>query len=189
MLGSLGPAGAAVLFGDWVDRPRIPLLGLPPRRPREPRLGLVLPRVLDRPVVAPARRGALVVLALPTLSMNTRLLGDDDLPRSIPIMRATTPRRAFPEEGNAHAVVVRADDVRAPEVQAAARELVARAQASGAFVAGPSPTSSVAPTTRSSQIDLPYAGADGAIAARPHRFRHDLVPATVGRVARTRGRR
>jgi RND superfamily putative drug exporter len=189
VLGSLVALPAVLsLFGDWVDRPRIPLLARYRRADRESRVwGFVLGRVLARPVVALVLAGgALVLHALPTLTMNTRLLGDDDLPRSIPIMRTYDELRVhFPDEGNAHQVVVRADDVRSPAMVAAIRELVAQAQASGAFVAGAEPDVDVSADGTVAEIDLAYVGgADEATARRGlDLLRDDLVPATVGRVA------
>jgi putative drug exporter of the RND superfamily len=188
VLGSLVALPAVLsLFGDSVDRPRIPLLGRYRRADRESRVwAFVLRGVLARPVVALVLAGgALVVLALPTLTMNTRLLGDDDLPRSIPIMQTYDDLRVhFPDEGNEHEVVVRAADVRSPEMQSAIRDLVAEAKASGAFVAGAEPDVEVSADGTVAEIDLPYAGAaDGATARRGlDLLRDDLVPATVGRV-------
>jgi RND superfamily putative drug exporter len=188
VVGSLIAVPAALsLFGDWADRPRIPLLGRYRRADRESRVWrAILDRVLARPVVAMVLAGgALVALALPALQLDTRLLSDNDLPRSIPIMRTyDDAQRHFPAEGYEHEVVVRASDVRAPAVASAIGDLVARAQASGAFVADAEPSVEVSADGTVATIDLPYAGPpEGATASRGlDLLRDEIVPATVGRV-------
>ena len=118
--------------------------------------------------------------------MNTRLLGDDDLPRSIPIMQTYDDLRAhFPDEGNEHEVVVRAADVRSPELQSAVRELVAEGagvrRVRGRRGAGRRGVGRRHGRSRSTSPTP--ARADGATARRGlDLLRDELVPATVGRV-------
>jgi RND superfamily putative drug exporter len=115
-----------VLIGDRVDRVRVPFLHRLQRRDGGSRIwGALVPRVLARPKLALGlAAGALVALALPALGMHTRLTSSTDLPRSIPIMRSYDAlTAAFPAQGESHMLVVKALDVRAPDVQRGIAEL------------------------------------------------------------------
>jgi putative drug exporter of the RND superfamily len=188
VLGSITvlPAVLAKL-GRWVDRPRVPFLHRLTMRAGEPRLWPALLRpVLRRPAVALAvSAGLLVALAIPAAGMKTRLLSDDDLPRTIPIV-ASYDRltRAFPSQGQTYTVAVEAPAASAGAVRDALLALDQRARANPLFaVTGPADlresadhrvlTLDVA-TTHGPESDLARDGLDA--------LRADLVPATVGRV-------
>ena len=67
-----------------------------------------------------SRSWALVVLALPTLSIHTKLPGFADLPRSVPVVRTYSQiQKAFPGTPAPAVVAVKAADVDAPAVRSA----------------------------------------------------------------------
>jgi RND superfamily putative drug exporter len=198
VLGSLTvlPALLAKL-GRWVDRPRIPVLwrltAAPTRRGAHadtnaaPRAWSALLRpALRFPAAAfVVSAGALVLLGLPTLGMNLRLPGLQDLGQDTPVMQAyarlTT---AFPSTGTTHVVVVKAPAAQRSGVDAALVDLSSRTAADPLFAHDQRPQETVSPdgTVTLLEIGTPYAlntdGADRSL----DRLRHDLVPATVGSV-------
>ena len=92
--------------------------------------------VMRRPIASIVVAGGLLVaLAVPALQMNVVQSGPDELSRDIPVMK-TYDRytAAFPAEGNAVAVVVKADDVRSGETAAGIESLVAEADRSDVVV-------------------------------------------------------
>ena len=120
MLSWLGEKG-------WTEKGRVPWLGgLRHRNHGESRVwGAILDRVLARPVVSVVlSTGVLLILALPAVGMHTINPGVAGLPRSLPIMKTYDRiQAAFPGGPLPAEVVVRADDVRAPEVQAGIAKL------------------------------------------------------------------
>jgi putative drug exporter of the RND superfamily len=190
VLGSITvlPAVLAKL-GRWVDRPRVPFLHRLTMRPgRPPRVWPALLRpTLRRPAVALGLgAGALVLLALPALGMRTSLGSEDDLPRSIPAVQ-TYDRltAAFPSEGAADDVVVRAAPEQAAAVRAALLDLSGRAAVDPHFAPGREPQVDVSADGRISRLTVHVRdGADspgGTEALSVLRTR--LIPDTVGRVA------
>ena len=177
-----------VLIGDHVDRVRIPFLHRLRRREGGSRIwGAVVPRVLERPKLALGlSAGALVALALPALGMHTRLPSVTDLPRSIPIMRSYDAlTAAFPSQGDAHELVIKAPDVRAPQVRSELARLESRLRADPDFSLARAPQAHVSRDHTVATVDLAYPGSsDGTAATRGlHDLRGTLIPATVGRVA------
>jgi RND superfamily putative drug exporter len=184
LIGSLSilPALLAKL-GHRVDKGRIPLLGR--RAGGESRLwGLVLDRVLRRPALsAVLSGGALVALALPTLTLHTQLPSFTDLPESLPIVRTyESIQRAFPGAQSPAKVVVAADDVTAPPVQRALRHLQRRALASGQMFEPIATAVNPAHTVETLSIPLQGDGSDGASVAALRTLRGRLLPGTVGAV-------
>ncbi|AZQ32220.1 MMPL family transporter [Streptomyces cyaneochromogenes] len=146
--GSIIVVGAAVLgsltvlpallgkLGGWVDRPRVPFLWRLTMRSGESRLWPVLLRPsLVRPVITlVVSVGALLLLALPALDMKLKQPGSDDLSRDIPVVQALDRlTEAFPSEGTAHTVAVRAPAAEADEVKAALQNLLRRTAADDLF--------------------------------------------------------
>jgi putative drug exporter of the RND superfamily len=180
------PALAARL-GGWIDRPLVPFVHRLSRPNHENRLwNALLTRVLRRPVVALVlAAGALTALAIPALGMNTKLLGTEDLPRSIPIMRTYDAlTAAFPGDGNAHAVVLQAPDVTTPAVTRAIAEMQKRARTSGFFAMDGASRVVVSSDHKVAEILLPYPGADDGQAAKRGltELRQHIVPQTIGSV-------
>jgi RND superfamily putative drug exporter len=184
LIGSLSilPAMLAKL-GHRVDRGRIPLLSR--RAAGESRVwGYVLDRVLRRPALAAALSGgALLALAVPTLTLHTQLPSFTDLPRSLPIVRTYEAiQRAFPGAQTPAEVVVAAPDVRSPRVQQAITQLESRALASGQMFEPISTEVNAAHTVEMVSIALQGDGSNGKSVAALRTLRQQVIPATVGRV-------
>jgi putative drug exporter of the RND superfamily len=179
--------GLAARLGKWVDRPRIPFLhrlGKPDGSSRV--WGALVTRVLRRPGMAVViAGGALTALAVPALAMNTKLLGTEDIPRSIPIMQTYDALTAeFPSDGGAHTVVVQAPDVTAPSVVRAIDKLQRAVGADANFRAKSNLDVQVSADHTVAEILVPYPGADDSRAAGDGlaTLRETIVPQTVGRV-------
>ena len=147
----------------------------------------VLTRVLRRPglsfVIAAS---ALIALALPATGMNTKLLGDEDLPRSLAVMQTyDAMTAAFPAKGSQHVVVVQAADVTAPKVTQAIADLGREATATGHFSLDGAPEVVTSSDHTVAQVFLPYPGNNGGNDARQGltALRERIVPATVATVA------
>ena len=187
MLGSLTVLPATLSkLGHRVEKGRVPFLGR--LRNRVGKAGLwsrFLDRVLRRPLLsAVVAAGVLVALALPTLGMQTSLGGTDDTSRDLKVMRTYDRiQAAFPSEGSAEMVVIKADDATSHEVASGIEKLEAATAARPALFEGkPSvelnSDKSVAivtlPTTGDGTDDLSNKAVDA--------LRGDIVPSTVGKV-------
>ena len=187
MLGSLTVLPATLSkLGHRVEKGRVPFLGR--LRNRVGKAGLwsrLLDRVLRRPLLsAVVAAGVLVALALPTLGMQTSLGGTDDTSRDLKVMRTYDRiQAAFPSEGSAEMVVIKADDPTSHEVASGIEKLEAATAARPALFEGkPSvelnSDKSVAivtlPTTGDGTDDLSNKAVDA--------LRGDIVPSTVGKV-------
>jgi uncharacterized membrane protein YdfJ with MMPL/SSD domain len=179
-------------FGQkgWTEKGRVPWLGgLRHRNHGESRVwSAILDRVLKRPVLsATAATLVLVALAVPAFGMHTINPGVAGLPRSLPIMQTYDRIQAAYPGGPLPAVIaVRADDVRAPDVQAGIAKLRAEAAKSKDF--GQPVTTQTNPRHDLEVVSLPMAG-DGtdtrsevALAS----LRDDLIPRTIGAVGGVR---
>ncbi|HET7417980.1 MAG TPA: MMPL family transporter [Solirubrobacterales bacterium] len=167
-------------LGDRVERGRVPFLArLRRRRSGRSVWSAVIERVMRRPALSLAVSGAfLVALAVPALSLQTKVSGAEDLPRDIPVVQ-TYDRitAAFPGEAAGATVVVEADDVSSGPVAAAIDDLVRRAEAdpqvSGKVEVETSRDGSVA----SVAIPTVGSGSDSAATQAMEAVRADLVPA------------
>jgi uncharacterized membrane protein YdfJ with MMPL/SSD domain len=118
-------------LGDKVDSLRIPFLG---RHPGEDRFwNAIVGAVLKRPAISLAlSAGILVVAALPSLSMHTKLPSFTDLPQSLKIVRTYDKMQAaFPGAQTPAELVVKGDDVTTPRYTAAYAQFRQRARATG----------------------------------------------------------
>jgi RND superfamily putative drug exporter len=174
------------LLGDRIDLGKVPGLA----RMRHPGEGsrvwnVILAPVLGRPgVSAVLAAGALLVLAAPVWGIHTENLSLNKLlPADAGIMqsyhRITT---AFPGGPAPARVVVKAADVRSPEMAAALAELRTRAVDTG-LVHEPIVVDT-APDAGVVQISAPLAGngSDDTSVRALHALRDHVVPATVGDV-------
>ncbi|MFI8090529.1 MMPL family transporter [Streptomyces sp. NPDC086080] len=138
MVGSVTVLPALLsLLGERVDKGRLPFL-------RKRRAGsgndsrfwtAVLKRVLARPLpAAVVATGALLAVAAPAIGMKTQNLTlDQEFGDSLPIVQTyNRVNEAFPGGSEPAEVVVRADDINAPEVKAALADFRAEAVDSGA---------------------------------------------------------
>ncbi|MFI8190005.1 MMPL family transporter [Streptomyces sp. NPDC085946] len=138
MVGSVTVLPALLsLLGERVEKGRLPFL----RRRRTSGSGdsrfwtAVLRRVLARPVVSVVvATGALLAVAAPALGMKTQNLTlDQEFGDSLPIVQTyNRVNEAFPGGSEPAEVVVKADDINAPEVKAALADFRERAIGSGA---------------------------------------------------------
>jgi RND superfamily putative drug exporter len=169
-------------LGDRVDKGRIPFLG---RRGGNPRLwSAVLTRVLRRPWIATiVAGGALIALALPTLTLHTKLPSFTDLPKNLAIVktfdRITT---AFPGAPAPASVVIKAPDVTAPQVRQAIDGLEQRALATKQM--NPPISVRVSPDHTLAVVDVPLVGPgdSGVSFTALKTLRNDVLPATIGRL-------
>jgi uncharacterized membrane protein YdfJ with MMPL/SSD domain len=185
LIGSLSilPALLAKL-GHRVDKGRIPFLAR--RGTTESRAwGFVLDRVLHRPVVsAVLSGGALLALAVPTLTLHTQLPSFTDLPKSLPIVRTyESIQRAFPGAQTPAEVVVAADDVGTPQVQNAIAKLTRDALASGQMFEPISTEINPARTVETVSIPLAGNGDNSTSVAALQTLRDRVIPASVGRLS------
>ncbi|MEV4043846.1 RND superfamily putative drug exporter [Streptomyces sp. SAI-195] len=190
MVGSVTVLPALLsLLGERVEKGRVPFL-----RRRRPSGGTaegsrfwtaVLKRVLARPVLAAAVAvGALLAVAAPALGMKTQNLTlDQEFGDSLPIVQTyNRVNEAFPGGSDPAEVVVKADDINAPEVRAALADFRERAISSGAS-RGP-----VDITMHDEQnvalVYVPLVGGSDQDKAGESldKLRDDVRPATLGRV-------
>ncbi|TDC81196.1 MMPL family transporter, partial [Actinomadura sp. 7K507] len=189
MLGSVTVLPALLsLFGDKVDFGRVRL----PRR-RERRhvagrggvVGTLLKPVLARPgVAALLSAGILLALAAPALGMKTEQLSVDQLiPADEEVSRTYTRlNETFPGSVGPAVVVLKADDIGAPQVKAAIGDLKRQAVASGEMNDPIEVT--VHERANIAEIEIPLAGT-GMDATSEHALetlREEIVPQTVGQV-------
>ncbi|MFF6947879.1 MMPL family transporter [Streptomyces iakyrus] len=139
MVGSVTVLPALLsLLGERVEKGRIPFL----RRRRKSGGSqdsrfwtAVLRRVLARPVIAVVvATGALLAITAPALGMKTQQLTlDQEFGDSLPIVQTYNRlNEAFPGGSEPAEVVVKADDINAPEVKSALADFRDRAISSGA---------------------------------------------------------
>lgn len=139
MVGSVTVLPALLsLLGERVEKGRVPFL-----RRRRGNGGsqnsrfwtAVLDRVLAKPLLAAAvATGTLLAVAAPALGMKTQNLTlDQEFGDSLPIVQTyNRVNAAFPGGSDPAEVVVKADDINAPEVRAALADFRERAVSSGA---------------------------------------------------------
>jgi RND superfamily putative drug exporter len=177
MIGSLTVLPAVLhRLGDKVDRIRIPLIRGHPRD--DGPWGRFIAAVLRRPLLALlASGGALVILALPALGMHTKLPNFTDLPHDLSIVRTYERiQKAFPGSQTPAVVVVKAPNVRAPEMRRAYALFRKRALATGKLYAPF--TVNVNPDGTVARIDFAIAGNgdDAASVAALHTLRDTVIP-------------
>jgi RND superfamily putative drug exporter len=171
-------------LGDRVDRGRVPLVHRL-RRGNESRFwSTVLDAVLRRPLVSLVlAAGLLVALALPALHLHTVSPGAESLSKDIPIV-ATYDRiqNAFPGDVIAATVLLRADDVRSPRIQAAVARLERQALATGRVHQPVDESINKAGTVEVVSLPIDGNGTDSASAAALQSLRGTVLPATLGTV-------
>ncbi|MEU3839574.1 MMPL family transporter [Streptomyces sp. NPDC028635] len=189
MVGSVTVLPALLsLLGERVDRGRLPFLG---RRRRtgngESRFwSAVLKGVLARPAVSVVvALGALLAVAAPALGMKTQQLTlDQEFGDSLPIVQTyNRVNDAFPGGSEPAQVVVKAEDIDAPEVKAALADFRDRAISSGAS-RGPVDIR-VHEKQNVAFVFVPLVGGSDQdkAGASLEKLRDDVRPATLGKVA------
>jgi len=147
--------------------------------------GFVLDGVMKRPAIAAVLSGgALVALAIPTLTMHTQLPSFTDLPKSLPIVQTyESIQRAFPGAQSPAKVVVSARDVTSPQVQRAIGELKQRALASGQMFEPISTEVNSKKTIETVSIAMQGNGSNGASVKALETLRERVIPSTLGAVS------
>ena len=186
MLGSLTVLPALIsLTGDRVERGRVP--GLDRLKRRLASLNLwsrVVDRVMRRPLLWAATTTALLLaLAAPALQMETGTPDTDALPKDLEVVQKYEHLQdAFPRETDGLSVVVKADDVRSPEVTGAIAELERATERDPELFPGHDGIGQdVNPAGTVNTLEIEVATGDGSGRALD-RLRDDLVPATLGSV-------
>ena len=173
-------------LGDRVEKGRVPLIGRLKARVGEAGIwSRILDRVLRRPLLsALVSAGVLVALALPAIGMETSLGGIEDKSRDVPVMQTYDRiQAAFPSEGSAEMVVIKADDVTDPKVVSAIDELETRTQQKPGLFEGEA-TIDMSPDRTVATVALPITGSgtDERSNRAVDALRDDLVPATLGQL-------
>jgi uncharacterized membrane protein YdfJ with MMPL/SSD domain len=186
VLGSLTVLPATLSkLGDRIEKGRVPLLGRLRNRGGVGIWSRVLDRVLRRPLVsAVVAAGVLLALSIPTLGMETSLGGTDDTSRDLPVMQTYDRiQAAFPSEGSAEMVVIKADDATSQEVASGIRALESEAAARPALFEGkPSLELSADKTVATVTLPTTGEGTDDLSNKAVDALREDIVPGTVGKV-------
>jgi uncharacterized membrane protein YdfJ with MMPL/SSD domain len=189
MLGSLTFLPAVLSYlgqKGWIEKGRVPWIAKRRHKAKgESRMwNAILSRVLTRPLVSAVLAGGLLVaLAIPALGMQFKEPGTEGMSRSQPIMQ-TLDRvdAAFPGGSVPANVIVKADDVTAPQVQAAIQQLHDRAIATGQLSEPSGVDISPDKTVAVVSLAVNGKGTDAAAEASVRVLRDEVVPATVGKL-------
>jgi uncharacterized membrane protein YdfJ with MMPL/SSD domain len=140
--------------------------------------GYVISKSMRRPAVAVGvSTTLLVLLTLPVLGLHTKLLSFTDLPKSLSIVRTyDTIQSSFPGTQDPAHLVVKADDVTAPQFSKAYAEFKKRALATGVIHQPIRVAVNKAKTV--ARVDFPLAGqGQDATAMRAlETLRNDVIP-------------
>jgi anti-anti-sigma factor len=187
MLGSLTVLPALMAWlGDRIDKGRVPLL----HRLRERRGGTeggawswIVDRVLRRPVVSVVLAGGLLVaLCIPALGLKTVATGLDGLPPDLEMTKSLDRlEETFPGGPIPATVVIKADNVAAPEVQRAIEQLKFGALATGYMQEPIDVRASEDRTVAEVSIPLAGSGTDATSGRALDMLREDVVPTTLHR--------
>lgn len=186
MVGSLTVLPALlVTLGRAMDRPRVPLLWrLTQPRGGQPKFwsALLAPALRAPRTTLVLTLAGLVALAIPAAGMSLKNSTAEDLPRSIPVVRGYDRLvAAFPSEGEAHAVVVRAPAAQSDAVRSALDGLVADLAGNPLFAVEPAPQVRTFPdgTVSTIQIGYPYAYGSPEAEESLDALRAELVPGAM----------
>jgi RND superfamily putative drug exporter len=186
MIGSLTVLPATLSkLGHRVEKGRVPLIGRLRNRGGVGIWSRVLDRVLRRPLIsAVVAAGVLVALTVPVLGMQTSLKETND--KSDLTVEKTYDRieAAFPSEGSADVVVVKANDVTSPKVESGIKALESEAGARPALFEG-TPSVELSPDKTVALVTIPTTGegTDDLSNKAVDALRDDIVPNTVGKTA------
>ena len=184
MVGSLTVLPALLSrLGDRVDRARVPLLGRLRRDSGEGRIwGAIVNRVLRRPVLSLVLAGGLLVaLAIPALQLRMVQPGPDTFPQKLPAVQTyNRMQQAFPGSALPANVVVKAENVNSPQLQAAIERLKQRALASGRMHEPITVDVNKAGTVANIAVPIDGKGTDAVSNASLSVLRDEIVPTTVG---------
>jgi uncharacterized membrane protein YdfJ with MMPL/SSD domain len=185
MIGSLTVLPATLSkLGHRVEKGRVPFIGRLRNRGGVGIWSRILDRVLRRPLVSAALAvGVLVALTIPVLGMQTSL--EDTSNKSDLTVEKTFDRieAAFPSEGSAEMVVVKANDVSSPKVKSGIRALESETGARPALFEGtPNVETSGDKTVAIVTLPTKGEGTDDLSNKAVDALRDDIVPNTIGQV-------
>src|SRR5919112_702359 len=173
-------------LGNKLEKGRIPFLGR--LQNRIGGVGIwsrIVERVLRRPLLsAIVAAGVLVALTVPVLGMQTSLGGSDDTSRDLKVMRTyDRVQAAFPSEGSAEMVVIKADDAPSSKVTSGIEKLEAETAARPALFEGkPSVELSADKSVAIVTVPTVGEGTDDLSKKAVDALRGDIVPGTVGQI-------
>jgi RND superfamily putative drug exporter len=149
--------------------------------------GFVLRPAMRLPALtAIVSAGLLVVLALPGLGMHTRFSSFADLPKDMKVVQSYEAiRQAFPGTPAPAQVVVKADDVTSPQVQAGITQLKRQALASGVMHEPIETTVSADKTVARVAVPLAGDGSNSVSTNALKELRGQVIPTTLGAVSGT----
>jgi uncharacterized membrane protein YdfJ with MMPL/SSD domain len=185
MIGSLTVLPATLSkLGHRVEKGRVPFLGRLRNRGDVGIWSRVLDRVLRRPLVsAVVAAGVLVALTVPVLGIHTSL--EDTSNKSDLKVEQTYDRiqAAFPSEGSAEMVVVKAKNATSPKVESGIKALESEATARPALFEG-TPSVETSPDKTVAIVALPTTGegTDALSNKAVDALRDEIVPNTVSRI-------
>jgi uncharacterized membrane protein YdfJ with MMPL/SSD domain len=190
MLGSMTFLPAMLSFlgrKNWLEKGRVPYVTKRRHQSKgESRVwGVILTRVLKRPLVATLLAGGLLVaLCIPALGIQFKEPGLDGYSRSQPVIQTyDRVQAAFPGGAVPAMTVIKADDVTAAPVQAAIAQLHDKALATGELSEPSSVDISPDKTVAVVALSVKGSGTDAASERSLAVLRSEVVPATVGRLA------
>ena len=186
VLGSLTVLPALLSrLGDKVDRLHVPLVGRLRRDDGEGRIwSSIVGGVLRRPVLSAVLAGGLLVaLAIPAFQLRMVPAGPDTFPQSLPVMQAyNRMQEAFPGTALPANVVVKAQDVTTPAMQAAIERLKQRALDTGRMHEPITVDANRDGTVANITVPIEGKGTDAGSKASLAALRDVIVPDTVGAV-------
>jgi RND superfamily putative drug exporter len=183
VLGSLTVLPALMSgLGDRIDFGRLPFRRRRDRGGESRFWTTVLRPVLRHPAVSALVAGAiLVALAVPAFRLHTAVLGANDIPQNLPIMKTFQRiQKAFPGGPLPARVVVSAKDVTAPAVAQGISALRTKALATGLMHEPITVRTNPAHTVAVVDVPLTGDGVDTASQQSLHVLRNTVIPETLG---------
>jgi uncharacterized membrane protein YdfJ with MMPL/SSD domain len=186
MLGSLTVLPATLSkLGHRVEKGRVPFIGRLKDRGGVGIWSRVLDRVLRRPLIsAVLAAGVLVALTVPVLGMQTSLQEDTGNKSDLTVEKTYDRiEAAFPSEGSAEMVVVKANDVTSQKVESGIKALESEAAARPALFEGtPNVETSRDKTVALVALPTTGEGTDDLSNKAVDALRDDIVPNTVSKI-------
>jgi uncharacterized membrane protein YdfJ with MMPL/SSD domain len=180
LLGSLTVLPALMsLLGDRMEKGRIPFLSRRQRSAGDSRAWRAVVRaVMRRPAVAiVVAGGALIALAIPAFGMNVKNTGLEEFPKGFSTIQTYEKvQQLYPSEHPSADLVVQADDVRSPAVNAAIDEVATKAQSEGVTLGAPEVKVNQDATVASVSLPLVGDGENAKSTAALSTLRDQLIP-------------
>jgi uncharacterized membrane protein YdfJ with MMPL/SSD domain len=173
-------------LGDGVDRGHVPLIGRLQRRDGEGRIwSAILGPVLRHPVISVLLAGgALVALGLFALEIRTVNPGPDAYPQSLKVIQTYNKMQdAFPGGEIPLEVIIKSDNVKAPEIDEAIGQLSWRSIDSGIMHEPILVDYNEQGTVADVSVPVDGNGTDSESIAALNTMRDEILPNTLGQVA------